>query len=153
MTFGPAQPRPVSGVTAVAGERPRSRREARKFFAVSFAFCLGLVFTVSAAERLLARRNASESGKKLIGREVYEAVKVARRRGAGVKTLYLGDSVARQLFRHGLEPRPDVRYVTSNYAVAVAGQYYLLEDALKSCPNVREVNLFLVPGVWGHDLG
>src|SRR5437763_15562774 len=99
MTFAPAQPQVLPGVTAVSGARAGLRREVRKFFAVSFAFCLGLVFTVSAAERLLARRNASESGKKLIGREVYEAVKVARRRGAGVKTLYLGDSVARQLFR------------------------------------------------------
>jgi len=153
MTLASQQPQVFTRVIDAPGDRAAPLREVRKFLATSLAFCVGLVLTVGTAEALLARRNAREVGKRLIGREVYEAVKVARRRGPGVKTLYLGDSVARQLFRHGSEPRPDVRYVTSNYAVAVAGQYYLLEYALKSCPNVREVNLFLVPGVWGHDLG
>jgi hypothetical protein len=36
--------------------------------------------------------------------------------------------------------------------VALAGQYCVLEDALKSCPNVRRVNLVMVVGVWGNDL-
>ena len=89
----------------------------------------------------------------MIGSDVYEAKEAARRRGREVKTLLLGDSVARQLFRPGTEQRPEVRYATSNYAIAVAGQYYLLEDALKRLPNVREVDVLLVAGVWRNDLG
>ena len=126
--------------------------QVRRFLAVAIPFCLGLAVTVFALEALLGWRAQRSSGKRLIGRDVREAIDAARRPGEGVRTLYLGDSVARQLFRPGTEPRSDVRYATSNFAVALAGQHYLLEDALKACPNAREVHLVLVIGVWGNDL-
>ena len=120
--------------------------------AFAIPFCLGLVLTVFAVDATLGWRSARSQGKRLIGRDVREAIAAARRPGERVTTLYLGDSVARQLFLPGAEPHDGVRYATSNFAIALAGQYYLLEDVLKSCPNVREVNLVMVVGVWGNDL-
>ena len=48
-----------------------------------------------------------------------------------VKTIFLGDSVARQLLRPGTEPSRDVRFLTTNQAVSFAGQCYLVENALR----------------------
>ena len=135
---------------AALGESPRG--EVAKFFRTAVPFCLGLALTVFAIDAALGSRTARTHGKRVIGRDVREAIVAARRPGPGVKTLYLGDSVARQLFLSGTEPRPDVRYATSNFAVALAGQYYVLEDALRNCPDLREVNLVMVVGVWGNDL-
>ena len=152
MTVVPAEPRKSANVAdATAAAAPRV--ELRKFLWVSATFSLGLLLTVFAVDGLLGLHNARHRGGKIIGREVYEAIQAARRPGEKVKTLYLGDSVARQMFRPGTEPRDDVRYATSNYAISLAGQYYLLEEALRRCPDTREVNLILLVGVWGHDLG
>lgn len=143
----------AQSVVAEAVAAPASRpRELTKFLRTAVPFCLGLVLSIYAVDALLGRRTARSQGKRVIGRDVREAIDAARRPGPGVKTLVLGDSVARQLFLPGTEPRPGVRYVTSNFAVALAGQYYLLEDALRSCPDVRDVELVMVIGVWGNDL-
>ena len=72
--------------------------------------------------------------------------------GPGVQTLYLGDSVSRQLFRPGAEPNPQVLYLSSNQAISLAGQYYLLRRSLDSCPQVREVDFFYFPLAWRNDL-
>src|SRR5204863_127931 len=98
------------------------------------------------------RRDERTRWKNVIGRDVPQAIQAARRRDTDVRTLYLGDSVARQLFKPGEEPSDDVRYVTSNFAVALAGQFYLMDDALRSCPDARDVNLVMVVGAWGNDL-
>jgi hypothetical protein len=127
--------------------------ELRKFVRVALPFSLGLLLAVFGADVLLGVVNARQRGGKIIGRDVDEAIQAAHRPGERVRTLYLGDSVARQMFRPGTEPRDDVRYATSNYAISPAGQYYLLEEALRSCPNTREVNLIVLVGLWGHDLG
>jgi hypothetical protein len=153
MTVASAEPRTVSDAAVAAPTPAGSRAQVRKFVAVSCAFVAGLALVVWAADALLGVRNAADHGRKMVGSEVYQAIEAARRPGPDVRTLVMGDSVARQLFRPGTEPRANVRYVTSNYAIAVAGQYYLLEEALKHCPNVRNVEMLLVVGVWGHDLG
>ena len=146
-----AAAQPAATTDAFVDARPR-RREVARFLRTAVPFCIGLVLTVVVVDALLGWRTARSDGKRVIGRDVREAIQAARRPGPGVTTLYLGDSVARQLFLPSSEPRPDVRYVTSNFAVALAGQHYLLDDALKRCPDVREVNLVMVIGVWGNDL-
>jgi hypothetical protein len=153
MTVASAEPRPAPQAAASAPAAAASRSHVRKFLATSAVFGVGFLLVVFATDFLFGVRNAADHGKKTIGSDVYQAIEAARRPGPQVKTLVMGDSVARQLFRPGTEPRPDVRYVTSNYAIAVAGQYYLLEEALRSCPNVRDVEMLLVIGVWGNDLG
>jgi len=152
MTVASAEPRTITPAAQSAAV-VATRAQLRRFLRVAAGFISGLVLVVWATDFLLGVRNAADHGKKMIGSEVYQAIEAARRPGPEVTTLVMGDSVARQLFRPGTEPRADVRYVTSNYAIAVAGQYYLLEEALKHCPNVRSVEMLLVVGVWGHDLG
>jgi hypothetical protein len=153
MTVAPAESRPLHDAAAPAQPTPAACAGVCRFIMISAAFGAGLLLVLWAVDALLGVRNARDHGRKMIGSEVYQALEAARRPGPGVTTLVMGDSVARQLFRPGTEPRTDVRYVTSNYAIAVAGQYYLLEEALKNCPNVREVDMLLVVGVWGNDLG
>ena len=153
MTVISPEPRSRAGAADTAASKRTPRGQVPRFLRAATPFCIGLAVVVGAAEMFLRLRNDLQDGRKLIGREVYVAKQAARRPGPGVTTLYLGDSVARQLFRPGTEPGADVRYVTSNYAISLAGQFYLLEEALNHCPDVRVVNLLLVPHTWGNDLG
>lgn len=153
MTVVPAEPRTLAGAADAAAGVAAPGRKLGRFIRIAVPFFFVLVLTVGAVEALLGVRNSVRHGRGMIGREVYVAKEAAGRPGPGVTTLYLGDSVARQLFRPGTEQSDVVRYLTSNYAISLAGQFYLLEEALKQCPNVREVNLLLVPHTWGNDLG
>jgi hypothetical protein len=135
---------------------PTPAAPVRRFLSTAVPFCAGLAVTLLLVDAMLGGLTDASSGRRVIGREVYEAARAARTPRTDVTTLYLGDSVARQLFRPGAEsrdePGTDVRYLTSNFAISLAGQYYLLEDALAHWPRVREVNLVLVPGAWQNDL-
>jgi hypothetical protein len=93
------------------------------------------------------------AGRYLIGREVYIAQAIARKHDDQTHTLYLGDSVARQVFPPGEETdKPFSKYITTNQAISVAGQYYLLREALESHPAVKTVYLFYTPNAWGNNL-
>ena len=124
----------------------------RRFLKSAAPFCVGLVLTLVLVDAALGWRNARLRGRRAIGREVYDAKVAASTPGAGVKTLILGDSVSRQMFRPGAEPGPHVRYLGTNFGISLAGQYYLLEEALRNCPDVEDVFLVHVVGVWGSDL-
>ena len=86
------------------------------------------------------------------GADVCPVLECADVPGPRVQVLYLGDSVSRQLFRPGAEPNPRVRYLSSNQAISLAGQYYLLRRAMDHCPGVREVDLIYFPMAWRNDL-
>jgi hypothetical protein len=86
------------------------------------------------------------------GTDVYPVLERAAVPGPDVRTIYLGDSVSRQLFRPGAEPKPQVLYLSSNQAISMAGQYHLLRQALDNCPHAREVDLFYMPLAWRNDL-
>ena len=137
---------------AARGGRITSRGEVRRFLTTAVPFCAGLVVVLLAVDAALGWRNERLRGRRAIGREVFEAKKAARAPGAGVRTLILGDSVARQMFRPGAEPGPHVRYLGTNFGISLAGQYYLLEEALRNCPGVEDVYLVHVVGVWSNDL-
>src|SRR4051812_45250737 len=99
----------------------------RQFFTTSLLFLLGLAATVFAADQFLGWRIARHHGSGKIGPDVYAVVERLRRTDAAVRVVYLGDSVARQMFRPGTEARADVRFLASNQAISMAGQFYLLE--------------------------
>jgi hypothetical protein len=86
------------------------------------------------------------------GPDVCTALEHATAPRPSVRTIYLGDSVSRQLFRPGAEPNAQVLYLSSNQAISLAGQYYLLRRALDHCPEVREVDFFYFPLAWRNDL-
>jgi hypothetical protein len=69
-----------------------------------------------------------------------------------VRTIFLGDSVARQLLMPGTEPRSDVRFLTANQAISLAGQCRLLEMAFDADPAIRDVYLVYIPGCFDNNL-
>ena len=125
---------------------------ATKRFVVGCArFAIGLAVVLALSEVALARYNAHSWGYRLIGREVFQAQRVAQRVEGQIHTLYLGDSVAHQLFPANHEP-DGVRSLTTNQAISVAGQYYLLREALARHRGVREVVLFYSPRSFENNL-
>lgn len=123
----------------------------KRFLKTSTIFCIGLLALVIGLELVLARLNRRSEGKFLVGREVYIAQTIASRLSPHVDTLFLGDSVARQIFPPGEEENTSLQYLTSNQAISVAGQYYLLEEALKTHPGVKSVFMFYTPSAWAND--
>lgn len=123
-----------------------------QFLRTSLAFTLGLIGVLFVTERIIGARLARHNGHGLIGPEVYLAVKCANQPSTSIRVVYLGDSVAHQLFPPGGEARPDERFLTCNQATSVAGQCYLLEDVLRSCPDVRDAYLLYYPGSFANDL-
>lgn len=123
-----------------------------RFLKTSLAFLIGLACAVFAADRLLGARFARHHGRGQIGPEVFVSIDRARHTDASVHTLYLGDSVAHQLFPPGTEARPDLRFLGCNQAISMAGQYYILEDATRHLPHLQRVYLFYYPHSLENDL-
>jgi hypothetical protein len=124
----------------------------KPFFKTSLVFLLGLAAILFIADGFMGFRLARSHGKGLIAPEVFVAVEAAHKPSPIIRAIYLGDSVAEQLFPPSRETRPDERFLTCNQAISVAGQYYLLEDALTNCPDIRDVYLFYYPGSFTNDL-
>ena len=123
----------------------------KRFVVGSARFAIGLAVVLALSEVALARYNAHSWGYRLIGREVFQARRVAQRVEGQIHTLYLGDSVAHQLFPLNYES-DGVRSLTTNQAISVAGQYYLLREALATHRGVREVVLFYSPRSFENNL-
>jgi hypothetical protein len=88
----------------------------------------------------------------MFGPEVFRTIRRSRVPDRRVNILFLGDSVARQLFTPGTEPGPRVRFLPTNQAISLAGQCYMLEDAVNACPAVTDVFLFYIPGCFANNL-
>jgi hypothetical protein len=125
----------------------------RQFLKTSLAFTIGLALVLAVTERFLGWRMAALHGNPGVSPEIYQAIEQASTPSRAVRTVYLGDSVARQLFPSGSETRKDQRFLTCNQACSLAGQYYILQDAVKSFPNLREVYLLYFPGSFENNLG
>ena len=69
---------------------------------------LGLVIDARVG-RTIRRNNGSYNKHRLVGWDVYEAVRAADAPGPQIRKLYLGDSVARQMFPPDAQPPPGVR--------------------------------------------
>jgi hypothetical protein len=124
----------------------------RKYVARALGFLLGLVVLVALCERAAGWYTTRTDGRHLIGREVYLVQNRLKAADPAVRRVYLGDSVARQLFPPGEESSPSHKYLTSNQAISMAGQFYLLEQATSAYPNLREVTLFYTANGWANDL-
>lgn len=136
-----------------AKNRARGPKRFVRAAAVSIVFLAGLLVLLLAIDHRIGRGIQRRHGEGVIGLDVYEVVNDrAKRPDDRVTTIYLGDSVARQLFRCGREPSAHLRYLTTNQAISVAGQYYLLRDALRTFTNVRRVRLVYTPMSWQNDL-
>lgn len=132
-------------------EEGNVRREPLRFASLLALFFFGLAAVVAAGELALGWYNARTYGARLIGREVYLAKRAAALREAKVSTLYIGDSVGRQLFPIGAVDAA-TRSFAANQAISLAGQFYLLRDALATHENVERVYLFYTPGGFDNDL-
>ena len=129
--------------------RPASQRaEIARFFRTSAIFLSGLVLTLFASDGLVGvwlRHQPKDDG-------ILKPIVTANIHDDSVRYIFLGDSVARQLFPPGSEPTPQVRYITTNQALSVAGQCYLAEDALRACPYSTDVYLLYIPGCFSNNL-
>lgn len=122
----------------------------RDFLLRAGIFLTILIALIAGVERCLAHLH--RDGQQIIGIEVFTAMQKVSQPHPAVTAIYLGDSVARQLFPSGSEPSPDTLYVPCNAAISLAGQYFLLEQALDNCPKTKKVFLFLVPNNWRMNL-
>lgn len=67
----------------------------------------------------------------LTGREVYQALTEAER-PSPAEIVLLGDSVGTQLYTYHGRPRDDIRVLSSNAAISMAGQYAVFLKALRA---------------------
>lgn len=130
----------------------RSARSVGSFASTACLFVFGLIVCLFSVDRALGWQSRTFHPRKRTAHDVLEIQYRARQPGPNVRCIYLGDSVGRQLFRSGSEPSGAFRYLTTNGAVSMAGQYYLLEDALNHAPRVRDVYIFCFPGNLANDL-
>jgi hypothetical protein len=79
-----------------------------------------------------------------IASEVYGAINESRK-GQRYDTFIIGDSVARQLMSVLDGYKRGVVDLTSNQAISMAGQYILVDNILKSNPNVKSIYLLYTP--------
>jgi hypothetical protein len=124
----------------------------RRFLQTSLLFMAGLLCAVLATDRCIGWRVVRRHGKGLTTVDVYTALENVRGPDSRVKAVFLGDSVARQLFQPSAEPSPEFRFLTTNQAISVAGQYYLLEEAIEQYPRLADVYLLYYPGSFQNDL-
>jgi len=115
-------------------------------FVALLAGLLGLL------EFSLARANRKSHGQFRVGEDVYRVLEAADLPHPKVTTLYLGDSVARQLFPMHSEPSPKLLYLPANQAISLAGQYCLLQKVIDHSPHLGHVYLFYTPRSWANDL-
>lgn len=113
----------------------------------------GLLLCLTIAlELVLARVNRNTHGQFRVGEDVYRVLEAADAPHPQVTTLYLGDSVARQIFTLHTEPSPKLLYLPANQAISLAGQYCLLQKVLPHAPLLRHVYLFYTPRSWANNL-
>jgi hypothetical protein len=139
---------PTPAALDAPARKPRKPRGLREFAKTSAIFLISLIATLFLCDRLVGihlRRHATADG-------ILRTVIASSVPGERVHAIILGDSVARQLFPPGSEPQPGVRFLTTNQALSVAGQYYLMEDALQACPNASAVYLLYIPGCFANNL-
>lgn len=110
----------------------------------ALAFLVTLIAAVAVLERV-AERSVAANTADLIGVEIYDVLSRAAQPGPAVERVYVGDSVARQFFPPGGEPHARVRFLTTNATISLAGDYYLVEDAFRHCPNARDIVLVTRP--------
>jgi len=123
-----------------------------RFLIRAILFLALLACFTAALEWALGAANRRSHGKFRIGQEVFEIVEAADAPHPQVTTLYLGDSVARQLFQLNGEPSPKELYLPSNQAISVAGQYCLLQTVVERAPRLRRVYFFYTPLSWQNNL-
>lgn len=145
--------------TAIAERASRSNRANRprtrpvlEFLKTAFLFSLGLLTVILFCDWRIGRHFYHTHGEDLIGTDVYHGINRANSLPPSVRTVYLGDSVAHQLFMPGTEPSLDVRFLTTNQAISMAGQYYLLESGFQHDPSIHTVYFFYVPGCFANNL-
>jgi len=131
--------------------RPRTR-PVLGFLKTAILFSLGLLIVILFCDWRIGLHFYHTHGEDVIGTDVYHGVNRANTLPPSVRTVYLGDSVAHQLFMPGTEPSPDVRFLTTNQAISMAGQYYLLQTAFRNDPSIHTVYFFYIPGCFGNNL-
>src|SRR4051812_19528060 len=94
---------------------------AQRFALRGAAFLFGALVAASAVDAVAAQCFDTAGGKNILGGEVREVVRASNAPDPRVEVAYFGDSVARQLFRHGEEKSPDVMHLTANISVSFAG--------------------------------
>ena len=124
----------------------------KRFLKRAALFVLLFVAMTAALEAKLRATNRQTDGRYRIGEDVYQVLQSAEIPHDQVTTLYLGDSVARQLFHLRTEPSPDLLYLPSNQAISLAGQYCILQTVAQRCPHLNAVYFFYSPHSWSNNL-
>ena len=128
------------------------RAHLKRFGRTAALFSAGLLLLALCLDWTVGVYIDRQDGRRLIGREVYQLKKSLARADPSVKSIYLGDSVARQLFPPGTERSDETRHLTSNQAISLAGHYYLLEEAIRAYPNLQDVAFLYTTRSWRNNL-
>ncbi|HZL37418.1 MAG TPA: hypothetical protein VFC78_19025 [Tepidisphaeraceae bacterium] len=130
---------------------PGGSGQVRTFVLVSAQFMAGLLVAILIFDQMIGVWLRRTNQERKLGGEVFMAVQRAHRKNTDISAIFLGDSVSHQLFRPGREP-PGVCFLTSNQAVTAAGQFYLMDDALRHYRGLKDVYLFYLPACWTNDM-
>lgn len=128
------------------------RNHLKRFGKTAGVFVTVLVLLALCLDRVVGAYIDRQDGRRLIGREVYQLKKSLQGTDPAVRAIFLGDSVARQLFPPGTERTRETRHLTSNQAISLAGHYYILEDALRAYPNLQDVTVLYTTRSWRNNL-
>jgi hypothetical protein len=84
------------------------------------------------------------------GKEVYNSIDKSREKSK-VRKLLIGDSVGNQLFSNE-EDHGDINSIATNQAISFAGQYFLVNDYLKSGNKIDTLFMVFVPWSFKNNL-
>jgi hypothetical protein len=143
---------PTQAAAATVSPAKSQRAEVRRFFTTSAGFLAGYLAAALALDGAIGSYLHKTGQRGGLGPEVQIAIERVDNNSRSVQAVVLGDSVARQLFYPFAEPGPQVRFLTSNQAITMAGQCYLAENAMKRCPNLQDVYLLYLPAAWLNDM-
>ncbi len=128
------------------------RSQAGRFFLTAAGFIALLIVMILIADTAMGAWLKSRGPHGILCPDVHDAVEESKRVHKGVRIVFLGDSVSRQLFRPGTEGRADVKFLTTNAAISIAGQYYLAESTMEHFPDLHDIYLFYLPFAWKNNL-
>jgi hypothetical protein len=127
-------------------------RDALLFLRRGAAFTVGGLVLLALIDPILGLILRRDGHMRRVAAPVYLSIKAAAEPSEETRSIFLGDSVARQFFALGNEPGPEYLFLASMEPVSMAGQFYTLERALLGHPNTKEVVLMLRPESLLNDL-
>lgn len=120
----------------------------KKFLLESFVFLFILIIFIEAISQFLIITDLYLI--RLPGKEIYYSISKSKKKNAS-KKLLLGDSVGRQLFDNKTNNK-NINSLACNQAIGIIGQYFLLNNYLKTGNDIDTLFMVFTPLSFGNNL-